>query len=370
MFAAALWMLIRAFRRSSIDIISFGVLGSLLAAHFFQILFVFDNLTSYLLFFAILAYVHVVARSARSPRPRLLPAGVPAAGGVAAAFAVVLLLYFANVKPIMAASDILDTLVIAQTAEPAGRVDTLIAKFEEGIALHTFGTTEMREQVSQIASVVARDSALANQDKIKYLEFAINELEAQRKRFPSDVRAAAFLATLYSTAGRPEDAIRVTEEVLAISPYRQQFYFIEAEAYINLGQNEKAIGVLKKAYDLAPDYPEALVNFGTVLILAGKGDQAEALLQEHYGTKFIADLHYAQAYTQIGDFGKAAEVWKLIVKSSPSSAESHANYGGVLARAGNREEAIREFEEAIRLEPRFEAQGRQIIEQIRNGKIQ
>ncbi len=370
MFAAALWMLIRAFRRSSIDIISFGVLGSLLAAHFFQILFVFDNLTSYLLFFAVLAYVHVVARSARSPRPRLLPAGIPAAGGVAAALAVVLLLYFANVKPIMTAGDILDALVTAGTAEPAGRIDTLIAKFKEGIALNTFGTTETREQVSQLASLVARDASLADQDKMKYLEFAISELEAQRKSFPSDVRAIAFLATLYSTAGRPEDAIRMTEDALAISPQRQQFYFIEAEAYINLGQGEKAIEVLKKAYDLAPDYPEALVNLGTVLILVGKGDQAEVLLQEKYGMRFIGDPHYAQAYTQIGEFGKAAEVWKLIVAGSPASAESHANYGGVLARAGRRDEAIREFEEAIRLEPRFETQGRQIIEQIRNGEIQ
>lgn len=369
LFAAAAWMLIRSFRRNAIPVISFGVLGSLLAAHFFQILFVFDNLISYLLFFAVLAYVHAITVPSRSSRPRLVPSGVPAAGGVAAAVAVLLLVYFANVKPMLAAGDILDALVIAQTAEPAGRVDTLIATLKKGISTNTFGTTEMREQISQLASIVARDPAIANQDKMKYLEFAISELESQHKRFPSDVRAIAFLGTLYSTAGRPQDAIRVMEEALLISPRRQQFYFVEAEAYINMNQGDKAIEALQKAYDLAPEYPEAITNFVTVLILAGAGDQGEALLEKQFGSRVIADPRYAQAYSQVGEFERAAEVWKLLVEGSPMSAEYHANYGAVLARAGRPDDAIREIEEAIRLEPRFEAQGRQIIEQIRSGEI-
>lgn len=372
MFGTAFWLLLGAFRRGSIDRFTFSGFSAILSAHFFQNMFVFDNLTSYILFFAFLAYIH-----STSPRPLATgatagSAPVAVSGGVQAAVAVLvgmgtlLTLYVANIKPIHAARDILGALEESQRPEPAGKVDALMNTFKEGIALNTFGTTELREQVSQVASFVVSDQAIALQDKTKYLEFAVSELEAQRRAFPYDIRAKAFLATLYATAGRPADAIAAVSDALQVSDRRPQFYFIAAEAYLNVGRYDQALAALQRAYDLAPDYPEATVNLVTVLILSGREQEAESFLEQHFGHRFVAEPRYAQAYVRVNDFTKAATVWELVVKANPNDARSHAELGAVYAAAGRTAEAITEVRRAIELDPAFKAQGEELIRQLQS----
>lgn len=376
MFGTAIAASIRAHRRRILDAVSFGILISLLAAHFFQNLFVFDNLTSYLLFFALLAYVHAAAERARvaparvnPPLPRpALPRAIPWAVAAATGAAFLFVFFFWSVKPILAAKATIDALA-TQFVPPAGRVDALIANFRKGIELNTFGTTELREQISQAVPNVLGDPALANQDKVKFVEYAVSELEAQHRAAPEDMRAKAFLATVYLSAGRPADAIAVITEALAVSDRRPHFYFVAAEAYLNANQPDEAIAALRRAYDLAPEFPEANRNLATVLILAGREAEAEALLLERYATTTVAEERIANAYDRRGQLTKALAVWEALVRTSQASAKNRANLGVMYARVGRPADAIRELEEAIRLEPGFKLQGDEIIRQIREGKF-
>ena len=372
MFAAALGMLWRALRRNRVDVITACFFGALLAAHFFQIMFVFDNLTSYLLFFAVLAAIHAMTRGAAGKRVGqggflASPAPGMARGfaGVALAIGLVAAIYIVNVKPMRAAAAILASLQVNQTAAPAGKVDRLIETFRIGISQNTFGTRELREQLSQVSAAMGSDTAIADQDRQKFFDFAIRELEAQRAAEPTDVRAMAFLATLYATAGRPKDAVALANEALAISDKRIPFYFIAAEAYTNAGDVERALAALKTAYDLAPDYPEAVKNYAIILILAEKDAAAEALFEKHYRTKTPGTQAFAEAYARRNRFDKAVAIVEAIASASPTSAEAAANLGSMYFRAGRPNDAIRAFEEAIRLEPRFKQQGEDIIRQIR-----
>ncbi len=375
MFGMAISSIIRARRRRVLDAVTFGILLSLLAAHFFQNLFVFDNLTSYLLFFALLAYVHAAAERARGvpalanpplPRPAL-PGALPWAAAAAAGAAFLFVFSFWNVKPIRAAKYTIDALA-TQFTPPAGRVDALIANFRKGIELNTFGTTELREQISQAAPNVLGDPSLANQDKVKFVTYAVEELEAQHREHPEDMRTKAFLATLYLSAGRPADAIATINEALAVSDRRPHFYFVAAEAYLNAGQPDEAIAALRRAYDLAPEFPEANINLATVLILAGREAEAEALFVKHYATPIVAEERIANAYAQRGELGKSVAIWEKLVEVSQASAKYRANLGVMYARLGRPADAIRQLEDAIRLEPGFKLQGEQIIRQIREGK--
>ena len=378
MYGAAIAAGIAAYRRRALDAVSFSILVSLLAAHFFQNLFVFDNLTSYLLFFAVLAYVHTVsertaaanaAAPRRPPRRSALPLLVSIGATVAAGAMFLVALYFWNVKPILAAKATIDALGTARLSPPAGRVEALIANFRKGIELNTFGTTELREQISQVVPNVLGDSSLANQDKVKFVTYAVEELEAQHRAAPEDMRAKAFLATIYLSAGRPTDAVAIVNEALALSDRRQQFYFIAAEAYLNAGQESQAISALERAYDLDRSYPEALINLATVLILTGRDRDAAPLLREFYGTTTPAEERFGQAYTQRGDLERAILVWEAVVRRAPHGAPGRANLGVLYARVGRAAEAIAELEEAIRLEPGFKTQGEAIVQQIRSGEI-
>src|SRR3989344_2589599 len=372
MFAAALGMLWHAFRRNRIDVVTACLFAALLAAHFFQIMFVLDNLTSYLLFFAVLAAIPAMTRGAAGEGEG--PGGLlatPASGaargvaGAALAIGLVAVLYFADVKPMRAAAAILASLQVQQTAPPARKVDQLIITISIWIDQGTFGTRELREQLSQVGAAVGSDTSIADQDQQKFLDFAVRELESQRATEPNDVRAMAFLATLYATAGRSTDAVAVANEALAISEKRIPFYFIAAEAYANAGDVERALAALKTAYDLAPDYPDAVKNYAIILILAGKDAEAEALFEKHYRTKTPSMQVFADAYARRNRFDKAVVIVEAIAAASPTSAEAQANLGSMYFRASRPNDAIRAFEEAIRLEPRFQQQGEDIIKQIR-----
>ena len=56
-------------------------------------------------------------------------------------------------------------------------------------------------------------------------------MKIQTENFPYDVRALAFISTLYSTAGDYANSILTAKKGLEVSLNRQQFYFLLAEAY-------------------------------------------------------------------------------------------------------------------------------------------
>lgn len=375
MFGSALYLLFRALKKGAISRYTYAGFSALLAAHFFQNLFVFDNLTSYILFFSVLAYIHSASVSSvpASASGKILP-GSGKLSPVAVSllgFIAVLIVYsiiFFNIQPMRTAGSIIQSLMIAAGPNPAGKVDALIGELRHGISLNTFGATELREQANQIGNNILADPGIAAQDKQKYLAFVIDEMERQRREQPYDVRAMAFLANAYSTAGRTSDALRIIDEVMKISTRRQQFYFIAAEAYFNSHRQAEALQALQTAYQLDPAYPEAADNLATVLISLGQTKEAEAIVEQHYGSRIIGNPRYAEAYMRLGDFATAISIWQRIVDSAPGNAQYHAQFGGVYLRAGNKPKAIAEIQKAIELEPRFRTQGEQIIKQIEQSK--
>ena len=182
------------------------------------------------------------------------------------------------------------------------------------------------------------------------------------------MRAKAFLATIYGQAGRSADAINVINEALAVSDKRQQFYFVAAEAYLKANQSDQAVAALRQAYALAPEYPDAVVNLSTVLIITGKEDEAEALVLKTFGAKYIPDDRFAQAYVQAGHLEKAAKVLEVKTNSSSQDYLGRAQLGLLYARLGRVQDAIAKIEEAIQIQPQFKTQGEQLIEQIRSGQ--
>lgn len=380
-YGTGFWLLARSWRRGVIAGATFSALGAVLAAHAFQNLFVFDNLASHLLFFAVLGFIHTHARSRQEPigvksgsarlsaSARALPRSISYTVGLIVVVLLASSLWAANVKPMLAARAIIDALRLGSRPDPRGKVDLITAEFRRGIALNTFGTTEVREQASQTASFVVRDQSLADQDKQKFLAFVIAELEEQVREAPADIRAKAFLASAYATAGRADDALATVHAALEVSSRRQQFYFVAAEVYLSANQYDQAIQVLGRAYELDPAYDEAVHNLATALIVAGREAEAESLLQEHFGQAIYPDQRYTQAYSRRGNFEKVAEVWQAFVRREPTSYAYHVSLGATYARLGRVDGAIREIEEAMRLEPAFRPQGEQFIQELRSGKI-
>ena len=377
-WGAAIFVLIKGYRKKQFSAVEISLFSGLFAAYAFHNLFVFDNLTSYFLFFSILGYLHFRGTEMSSPASEQMlnekkPAkeiGVSSYLIITAAFIAVFFgLYFVNLKPLLACRQLLKTLDQMQTK--GTDVDYMLKEFDKVFSYNTFGTIEAREQLGSYAQQVLDVPGISNENKTKAISAAIAEMEKQVKILPNDARAYVFLTALYTKAGRLNEAMKAGARAIELSPKKQQIHFVVADVYLTAGQYDKAFEVLKEAYELDRTYSDAARNLAMVSILAGKKDLAEKLLnepEENWPAKFGNESQFINIYARAGNYEKMKELWQVLILKNPNNAQLHVNLAATYLQLGERENAVKELEKAIELEPKFKEQGEYYIKEIRAGR--
>lgn len=246
-------------------------------------------------------------------------------------------------------------------------IDLVLSDFENVFNLRTFGTGEAREQLSTYANAVF-GSVLPQKLKDKVTQVSINELERQTRDNPEDPRGYLFLSSMYTNAGRHEDALRAVERALELSPNKQQILFLLAETHLNLGGVKRAYDLVKIAYESAPEYQKAVQNFATMSIINGLSDEAEKALIKFFGTALVADQQLVNAYARVGNYERVRDIWLEFIRKDPQNVQYHINLAATYMELGERREAINEIEKAIELNPQFKDQGRALINEINAGR--
>ncbi|QQG42923.1 MAG: O-antigen ligase family protein [Candidatus Giovannonibacteria bacterium] len=338
---------------------------SLFAAYFFHNLFVFDNLTSYFIFFSVLGFVQflgsVQQRDFRPPAESF-------AKYVAVIFvflAVLFSLYFLNFKPLLANQRLLDAL--KGMATDSGNVDKVLADFDRVFELKTFGNGEAREQLAGYANKIAGFN-VPMELKVKAVQKAVSEMERQVAENPKDARAYLFLSALYLKIGRIDDGLAILAKAHELSPQKQQIYFLLADAHITKGDNKKALEILQEAYDLDPTYGEAVRNLALAAIINGDENYAEKVLSKVFKNGITNDQNLLAAYARVGNYKKVRDIWLLFIKLEPQNAQYRVSLAATYMQLGERQNAIKELQKAIELNPQFKPQGEYFIEEIRAGR--
>ncbi len=357
-------------------------LSALFITHFLQNIFVFDNLNTYLLFFAFLAYGDFLRWSpyGRSPVGRESAQEVrsgPAEGRTSVKFSLagvvvfVLLVavawggYFLHFKPISESKALIRALQLQQVGSDPLEVK---AAFEKALAYGTFGDTEVREQLGNMARSIAANPTFTPAKRKEFLDFAISELRKEVEHPAKDVKHALFLGVLLSRGGQfgvsyLQEAERVLQEAIRLSPTKQVVYFELAQLYLNTGNAERAIELLQKAWDLDRSYQEAGSNLLLVALISGKTALAEATAKEIDFSSLPQEIlrRLGDAYGQRGYFKEALEIYKGLVSLSPSNVDYRRAYASLLGRLGRAAEARREAEEVLRLNPELEKEVQEFL---------
>ncbi len=367
-FGAALYLLWRGYRNGRFSLFESAALTSLFAAYCVHNLFVFDNLTSYFMFFSVLAYIHVFGtEKVQKEQKKSEEIGFAGYLAVTAVFLVVLFsLYFLNLKPLLASTKLIETLGLAQQGRP---IDAVIKNFDQIFAYGTFGTGEAREQLGSYASNVSGAQNISPEDKEKILAKAITEMKKQAEATGNkDMRYLVFLSGLYSRAGKHEDALDVAERAIQLSPGKQTLYFMKADALISSNQVAEATEALKTAYDLDPSFPDVVKNLAMIYIFSGEKEKGDDILIKKFGTTTIADNRLINAYAKIGYYAKVRDIWLLIMESEPGNAQYHVNLAATYLQLKDREKSILELQRAAELSPDFKKQADYYINEIRAGR--
>lgn len=375
LFGTGLYVLWRSRKFSWTDK---SVLTGLLAGYFFQNLFVFDNLTSYIMFFSVLGFVSVLGhdkgeeemitqKSAQKGQKNNSGDDASAdnatyiAGPVIFA-ALIGVLYYANAKPIMASNYLINGL----SPQTEG-VSKNIEYFNNLFGMNTFGSGEAREQLIELA-IRLKGLNVPDADKQSFFSLAREQMSIQIERAPTDARYQLYLGSFLGGLGNYDEAIKYLLGALQLSPRKQQIMFELGAAYINKGEPEKGLGYFKTAYDEAPEYRDALLSYASGLIYAGKDKEAEALLATVYGTAVVLEERIAIAYNYRKMYDKVIAIREKQLEKDPSNGQTELSLADAYLRAGRRADSIAMLRKIIEQNPKFKEQGEAYIKQIQEGR--
>lgn len=230
------------------------ILLSFLVGHFVHNIFVFENPTSYLYFFFILAYMvhrhgNVSVESVR-----------PVRGVSASALGFVLLVcglfvFATNINPARANMATLDLL------RDASRGANLQTNYERVLTYPTPHIDDVRNDIARtmVSYVQQSSQSISPTLALSLLDQSISDIEKNIARHPLDVRLYLQLSDLYRVREvfvgdglSLSRAIMALDQALLISPKRQQILFSKANVYASLGDIPTATALLLEAKNLDP----------------------------------------------------------------------------------------------------------------------
>ena len=343
---------------------------SLFVVYFFHNIFVFDNLISYLMFFSVLGFIHFryidISKSQNIDTPVVLSKNISYTFSALAVIMLPVFLYFVGVKPIQGSSALITTL--KHISENGGQTDLILSDFDKAISYRTLGITETREQLFAYANNVF-NSTLSTVEKEKVFLKTASEMQKQIKEQPKEARGYTFLASLYSSAGRFEEALEIANKAHELSPKKQQMFFLKADIYIKKGDVKTGLGLLEEAYNLDPNFGDAARNYAMALILDGRNERAEEVIERMFGKgNPPVEKQIWSAYAQVGNFAKARDILIVAVKRDPENANLRLTLASMYLNLGNRAKAVSEIQKIIEFQSSFKEQGDYLIKEIRAGR--
>lgn len=330
-------------------------------------LFVFDNLYSYVYFFALLSLVHSqVARPVKrfEEIQELSPEdGVTYALPIAAVVAGVLI-WSVNISGMVVSTN----LISAMTPSNLG-VKENIRMFSE-LAVHpSFAAQEVREQIISFAASVVQNQQATNEEKQSAVSLATTEMQKQVAEYPLDARERLQLAYAYRLSGNGAGALKEIEEALKLSPGKVQILIEEGMTMWDQGDIQGAQKAFNAAHELAPQFTDLAVYVAVGDVITGNLKAADTVLLSAYGSTSVDNDTLALAFYRTKNWARLAEIWKLRAEKPGASVEAWFSLAAAYYMAGDKVSAIKTINHAVELYPAAAATAAAAIEQIKAGTV-
>jgi tetratricopeptide (TPR) repeat protein len=228
-----------------------------------------------------------------------------------------------------------------------------LASTQYTVTIHAPGYKDVQQMIDLLTATsdfvyvyLARELPRISSIKIGYID--ANVPEEARKEFEKGHVALA-------EQKKPALALQHFEK--AVSLYSK---FFEAELslgtlYMDLGQWENAEQALRRAVEINPKVPNALFALGELSFQQRRYPEAEKLFVDGLkidNRSWQAHFTLGRLYWNTGALIKAGRHVALTIQLNPNLAEAHLLGANILLRAGKRDDALSEFEEYLRLEPK------------------
>lgn len=348
-----------------------AVMLGLISAYVFNNLFVFDQISSYILFFTVIAYMHSHAPetpmlvwdkiSAKLAKMFDGEKSKPVVEALVLIFTI-FVIYFVIYAPWKQNIDLLAVLKLNNEGK-VGTIEDYTKPFDGGV-----GFSESVEHLSQTAINVAANPNASPELKQKLFDKVDKAFVKQLERAPSDTRYRLFYGLFLSRFGWYGRAVEQLQEAKKFSPNKQQVYFELVSNLLLDNKVAEAVQAAKTAYELEPAYEEARIVYGLTLLASGDTNLATEILKDVPESKIIFDDRYISVLLVSKQFNQIIEVVKRRIKLDPTNPQHMITLTAAYLQADRRLEAIQTLEELIKIEPSFKEKGDYYINEIKAGR--
>ncbi len=365
-FAVSILYLIRIFSKISDRkniILPLGMIA-VLSVYFAQNIWVFDMISSYMMFFLSLAFVNFLI----SPQKEDSQAALPQKNNSFFSFAGAILIivaastfYFGNIRVAEASK-----LTVRGLSLP---LEQSLPAFQEALIISPISQFETVEQLSMrivaLASQQNQNKELLDQG----LKLAEDELKDSIVKSPLDFRLQLFLGKFYNNLYQltsdktkldlAEEWLKKAEE---LSPKNEQVYWSLAQTRISQGKSDEAIEFIKKSVELEPRLGQSHWYLALTYRIAGKYDLAiqEADEAERFGYKWRTNAddikQMVEVYKALGDNNNLVSLLETAVSLNPQDYQLWANLADIYAALGEKEKAKNAAEKISELKPEMKSQ--------------
>ncbi len=348
-----------------------SILIGLLVGYAIHNVFVFDNQTSYIMFFTLLAFVHSLRKNKdlsifENYSKSISEDAETIRDYVYVPIVVILFvasMYFVNVRPIQANTRLIGALIACSNPQTVS-----VVPFEKVFKLgQTVANQEAVEQLLNCSANVIQDPQIQQDKKAAFYDLAKKEIENQIKSTPKDARIYIIGGSYYNAIRDFNTATPLLEKANELSPNKQSIIFELAVNYLNIGKNKEAVEILDKAYQSSTDNPIAKTTYVTALITAGEEAKAKKIFGDDL--EVFSDPRVINAYVLSKQYDKAIEIYKKILAKDPDNQEVYSSLAYTYLLNKQEYQAIELLKKAKERFPLIKSQVDDAIKQIQEGKF-
>lgn len=363
LFASAIALLWRSSELSRPERVA---LTAALAGYAVHNLFVFDNLYSYIYFFAILALIDSQVSRPYAPVDAL-PV-LDAEQGILYAFPIATVTTIATVWMLNMPGIQVATKLITAISPTAPSIAPNLAAFADLAAHPAFAAQEIREQMVSFASSAVQDQGVPPTEKEQAVSLALTEMKKQVAAYPRDARAHLELSYAYRSAGDSANALTEVLAAAELSPKKETIWLEAGALAWERGDAKAARSYFDTAYALGPQFADLAAYAAAGAIGTGDSEKADAILLSAYGTTTIDSDVLAAAYYRAHAWQRLIGMWEARTRKPGAGAQTWFGLAAAYYAAGDHARAVETLHEAVKRFPDAAASAADAIAQIRGGK--
>jgi tetratricopeptide (TPR) repeat protein len=159
------------------------------------------------------------------------------------------------------------------------------------------------------------------------------------------------LALAYYKSARPNEAIPELKRVVASDPEMRNAYLVLADCYLQTGQDQDVVSLLKPRGSMFGDDLAYAYLLGTALLHVDDTVEGQKYIDRIFGAGESAEAHLLMGVAHINrqDYPAAKTEFKRALELNPKLPTAHALYGRSMLAMGEHEAAERAFRQELGL---------------------